>query len=95
MVAFHKRLPAVICTIGGNHANQLLQYLDFNIIRNNPKVFLGFSDITVLHNAIYKKAGLRTFYGSALMTEFGEYPDMYIFTKEYFIKAFIDGKLIT
>lgn len=88
-----KRVKAIICTIGGNHSNQLLKYLDFELIRNNSKIFLGYSDITVLHNAIYKKAGLRTFYGPCVISEFGEYPDMLPFTKSYFEKTLIEGVL--
>lgn len=86
-----KKVKAIICTIGGNHSNQLLKYLDFKLIRNNPKIFLGYSDITVLHNAIYKKAGLRTFYGPCIISEFGEYPDILPFTKSYFEKALTEG----
>lgn len=87
----NKKVKAIICTIGGNHSNQLLKYLDFELIRNNPKIFLGYSDITVLHNAIYKKAGLRTFYGPCIISEFGEYPDILSFTKNYFEKTLIEG----
>ncbi|MDO8729023.1 MAG: LD-carboxypeptidase, partial [bacterium] len=87
----NKKVKAIICTIGGNHSNQLLKYLDFKLIRNNPKIFLGYSDITVLHNAIYKKAGLRTFYGPCIISEFGEYPEMLPFTKNYFDKTLIEG----
>ncbi len=86
-----KKVKAIICTIGGNHSNQLLKYLDFELIRDNPKIFLGYSDITVLHNAIYKKAGLRTFYGPCIMTEFGEYPDISPFTKNGFVKTLMEG----
>lgn len=88
-----KRVKAIICTIGGNHSNQLLKHLDFKLIRNNPKIFLGYSDITVLHNAIYKKAGLRTFYGPCIIPEFGEHPDMLPFTKSYFEKTLVEGVL--
>lgn len=87
----NKKVKAIICAIGGDHSNQLLKYLDFKLIRNNPKIFLGYSDITVLHNAIYKKAGLRTFYGPCIISEFGEYPDILPFTKSYFEKTLIEG----
>jgi len=87
----NKKVKAIICAIGGNHSNQLLKYLDFKLIRNNPKIFLGYSDITVLHSAIYKKAGLRTFYGPCVISEFGEYPDILPFTKSYFEKSLMEG----
>jgi len=63
-------VKAIICTIGGNHANQLLKYLDFDLIRSNPKIFIGYSDITILHYAFAVKAGLRTFYGPCMVVGF-------------------------
>jgi len=88
-----KDVKAIICTIGGNHSNQLLKHLDWKLIKNNPKIFLGYSDITVLHHAILKKTGLITFYGPCLMTEFGEYPEMNIYNKKYVQKALIHGEI--
>lgn len=58
-----KNVKAVITTIGGYNSNQLLKYIDYEIIKNNPKIFCGFSDITALCCAIYKKTGLITYYG--------------------------------
>lgn len=80
-------VSAILCTIGGNHSNQLLKYLDFNLISSNPKIFIGYSDITVLHYAFAKKSSLRTFYGPCLLPEFGEYPEPLSYTVQYFIKA--------
>lgn len=71
---------AVITTIGGTESNELLPYLDFSIIRANPKIFAGFSDITMLHFAISYETGLRTFYGPGSLTEFGEAPAPLPFT---------------
>lgn len=56
-------VKAVLCTIGGFNSNELLPYIDWNIVKNNPKIFCGFSDITVLHQAIFAKTGLVTYYG--------------------------------
>ena len=64
----------VLCSIGGNHSNQLLPHLDFDLIAAHPKVFQGYSDITVLHWALLGRAGLATFYGPALVPEMGEVP---------------------
>lgn len=80
-------VSAIICTIGGNHSNQLLKYLDFDLIKNNPKIFLGYSDISVLHYAFMTKAQLRTFYGPCLMTQFGEHPKPLSYTLDLFSKA--------
>ena len=85
-----RNVKAIICTIGGNHSNQLIKYIDFEIIKNNPKIFLGYSDISVLHYAFLKKGNLQTYYGPCLMTQFGEYPNPLEYTYEYFKKALVD-----
>lgn len=86
-----ENVKAIICTIGGNHSNQLLMHLDWELIKKNPKIFLGYSDITVLHHAIYNKTGLVTFYGPSAIAELGEFPEINSYNLEYFKKALIDG----
>ena len=56
-------VKAILTVIGGFNSNQLVKHLDYDLIRNNPKIFMGFSDITALHTAIYAKTGLVTYYG--------------------------------
>lgn len=56
-------VKAVLTVIGGFNSNQLLKHIDYNLIQKNPKIFMGFSDITALHAAIYAKTGLITYYG--------------------------------
>ena len=56
-------VKAILAVIGGFNANQLLNYIDYDLIKKNPKIFCGFSDITALQNAIYHKAGLVTYSG--------------------------------
>ncbi len=51
----------VLCTMGGYNSNQLLDNLDYTLIKNNPKIFTGYSDITALSNAILAKTGLVTY----------------------------------
>lgn len=80
-------VKAIICSIWGNHSNQLLKHLDFNLIENNPKIFIGYSDITILHYALLKKANLQTFYWPCLISEFGEYPEMLKYSTHYFLEA--------
>ena len=58
-----KTVKAILTVIGGFNSNQLLKYLDYELIRNNPKIFCGYSDITALSNAILAKTGLQTYYG--------------------------------
>ena len=81
------KIKAIIAAIGGDHSCHLLPLLDYELISRFPKVFMGFSDITVLNVAIWKKTGMMTFNGPALLTDFAEYPHMLRYTKEYFIKA--------
>lgn len=56
-------VKGVMTVLGGFNSNQLLPYIDWQIIKNNPKVFCGFSDITVLNNAILAKTGLVNYSG--------------------------------
>lgn len=59
----NKSVKGIFCLVGGSSANRLLPLVDFNLIKKNPKVFVGFSDITTLLLAIHKKTGLVTFHG--------------------------------
>lgn len=61
-----KEVKAIICAAGGISATQIVDLIDYEIIKKNPKIFMGFSDITVLLLAIYKKTGLITFHGPNL-----------------------------
>ena len=58
-----KAVKAIVCTRGGSGAARLLPLLDYAVIRRNPKILLGYSDITALHCAIQAKTGLVTFHG--------------------------------
>lgn len=78
------KVKMVMCTIGGNNSNQLLKYIDYDLIKNNPKIFIGYSDITVLHYAIMSQSNLSTYCGPCAMTQFGEYPKILDYTLNYF-----------
>ncbi len=56
-------IQGIFCAAGGYGALQLLSQLDYELIRQNPKVFVGYSDITALLAAFYQKAGLVTYHG--------------------------------
>jgi len=58
---------AVFCARGGDSAPRLLGDIDYGLIRAHPKVFVGYSDITSLHLAFFKRAGLVTFHGPSLV----------------------------
>ena len=74
-------INAIFCAIGGDDTIRLLPYIDYEIIRKNPKVFMGYSDTTVNHFMMHK-AGLVSFYGPSIMCEFGEYVKMFDYTKQ-------------
>ncbi|MBN2051163.1 MAG: LD-carboxypeptidase [Spirochaetales bacterium] len=78
-------IDAIFVTQGGYGSARLLRYLDFDIIRENPKIFIGFSDITSIHLAILKKTGLVTFHGPG-MSRFNT-QDLTPYTEEQLFKA--------
>lgn len=84
------QVKAIICTIGGLSANELLPHLDYDLIRENPKIFVGYSDITLLHHALVTQCGLRTFYGPAVIPEFGEVPAPLEFTANHFFRTLVE-----
>ncbi len=63
-----KDIRAIFCARGGNRAMTMLEHLDFSLIGRNPKILLGFSDVTALLNAIHKETGQITFHGPVLHT---------------------------
>ncbi|MCX6748770.1 MAG: LD-carboxypeptidase [Candidatus Pacearchaeota archaeon] len=89
----NKEVKAIICSIGGNTINKTIRYLDFEKIKENPKIFIGYSDISVLHYALNKKCGFSTFYGPCAMTQFGEYPEPLGYTLKHFRKAVVEGQI--
>ena len=61
----NERVDAILTTIGGFNCNELLPYLDFDLIAQNSKIFCGYSDTTALLNAIYAKTSMQTYIGPA------------------------------
>jgi muramoyltetrapeptide carboxypeptidase len=68
-------VKAILCTIGGMNSNSLIPYLDFDLIKKNPKIFCGYSDITSLHLSINHYSNLATYYGPGLIPHWGDYPN--------------------
>lgn len=86
-----KSVKGIMTIIGGANSNQLLPYLDYNLIKSNPKIFCGFSDITALHGAINAKTGLVTYYGPHFSSLGMKHGCDYTF--EHWIKMLLtDGK---
>lgn len=87
-----KKVKAVFAVIGGFNCNQLFKYIDWNIIKNNPKILIGYSDTTALQNAIFTKTGLVTYSGPAWST-FGQKLH-FDYTLDYFKKCLMESGLI-
>ncbi len=66
-------VKAVISCVGGDDAIRTINLIDVDLLRENPKIFIGFSDATVIHFACLK-AGLRSYYGPHILTNFAETP---------------------
>ncbi|MGB9912210.1 MAG: S66 peptidase family protein [Candidatus Kapaibacteriota bacterium] len=74
MEMFHDDdVRAVFCIRGGYGSGQLLDKIDYSVIRNNPKIFLGYSDVTALHISFNRYAKLVTFHGPVLLSTFTRY----------------------
>lgn len=81
------RNPDVRCimaAIGGSNSNSLLPYLDYEGLRKDPKIIVGYSDVTALLLGIYAQTGLTTYYGPAVVASFGEFPPFVDETYTYF-----------
>ena len=81
------RNPDVKCimsAIGGMNSNSLLPYIDYAALKQNPKIIIGYSDVTALLLGIYAKTGLVTYYGPALVASFGEFPPFVDETYQFF-----------
>lgn len=70
-----KTIKGIFCAIGGNDSIRLLPYIDFDVIKKNPKIFMGYSDTTSNH-FMMRKAGLISFYGPTIMCEIADYVKM-------------------
>lgn len=86
----NKEVDCIMSAIGGMNSNSLLPYIDYESIKNNPKIFSGYSDVTAILLAIYAKTGITTFYGPAYVASFGEYSPYVDETYNYFIDL-VDG----
>jgi len=67
-----KKIDALLCARGGYGCIRILDKINFDIIKNNPKLFIGYSDITSLHVAINELAGLATIHGPMLTTSIAD-----------------------
>ena len=85
-----KSVKMIWCAKGGNNSNNTFDYIDYELIKENPKIICGFSDITSLTNVITLKTGLVTFSGTNFKTIATDETD-YSFKEA--LKRFVDGNL--
>jgi muramoyltetrapeptide carboxypeptidase len=81
-------VAAIFCSPGGYGAGRLLRLIDYDVIRKNPKIFIGFSDITAIHLAFQKMTDLVTFHGPAALSAGTE--SMTPYRYKYLMKALAD-----
>lgn len=82
------QVKAIFAIRGGYGSAHLLDLIDYDLIRKNPKILIGYSDITSLHLAIHKRTGLVTFHGPVILSAFTK------FTQDSFRKAIFETKPI-
>ncbi|OAS84730.1 MULTISPECIES: S66 family peptidase [Metabacillus] len=94
MTAFKdKSIKGIFANIGGEDSIRLLPYIDFNVIHENPKIFMGYSDVTISHLFCHK-AGISSFYGPAILVDFAENVEMDTYTIERVRRMFFSNEVI-
>jgi muramoyltetrapeptide carboxypeptidase LdcA involved in peptidoglycan recycling len=86
-------IKGIFATIGGDDSIRLLPFVDFSIIAQNPKIFMGYSDTTISH-LMCNQAGLVSFYGPSIMAEFAENGGMFPYMVESLRKTLFSSEVI-
>ena len=85
-----QEVKMIISSIGGHSAQQILENLNYDLIKENPKILVGYSDTTAILNAVSVKTGMVTYLGPAVMPQFGEFGGIDDYSWNYFRLAFMD-----
>ncbi len=85
-------VKAIICSNGGYGTGRIAADLDYDLIRRNPKIFWGYSDITFLHTSIRQKSGLVTFHGPMLSSDIGK--ETWSDVSAHFISQLFNNKAV-
>lgn len=80
-------IKGIFNAIGGDDSIRLWPYVELDVIRQNPKIFTGFSDTTSVH-MMMAKAGVSSYYGASLMNNWSEYVEINPYTRDIFDKIF-------
>jgi muramoyltetrapeptide carboxypeptidase LdcA involved in peptidoglycan recycling len=86
-------IRGIFATIGGEDSIRLLPFIDYDVIRHHPKIFLGYSDTTISHLICYK-AGLVSFYGPCIMVEFAENCGMFPYVVQSLRRTLFSSNII-
>jgi muramoyltetrapeptide carboxypeptidase LdcA involved in peptidoglycan recycling len=86
-------IKGIFSCIGGDDSIRILPYIDFDVIRENPKIFMGYSDSTITHY-ICLKAGISSFYGPAILVDFAENVAMSPYTIQWINKVLFEDRVI-
>lgn len=87
---YNPEVKCIMSTIGGNNSNSLLPYIDYDFLKENPKIIIGYSDVTAILLGIYAKTGLVTYYGPAMVSSFGEFDPLVSETFKYFADLLVE-----
>lgn len=79
-------IKAILLNQGGDDAIRIMPYIDFDVIANNPKIFMGFSDATTIHFMFYK-SGISSFYGPNVLTTLSEPVLLHDYTSKWINRA--------
>lgn len=89
----NKDIHAIICCIGGNDSIKLIPYIEPKSISQNPKIFIGYSDVMNLHLLCYH-CGLSSFYGDNLLNPIADQSGWHEYSKKWFVKALFEASPI-
>lgn len=89
----NKNVNAIIANIGGNDSIKVIPFIQSSAIKNNPKIFIGYSDVINIHLLCYK-TGLSTFYGHNLLPTIAEAQGFHPYSEKWFRKILFDSSLI-
>lgn len=87
----NKDVKGIFTMIGGDDSIRLIPYINYEIIKSNPKIFIGYSDTTVTNLILYK-AGLISYYGPAILSEIAENGKMHDYTKKHLEDTLFNNK---
>jgi muramoyltetrapeptide carboxypeptidase LdcA involved in peptidoglycan recycling len=86
-------IKGIIANMGGDDCYRILPYIDYDVIRDNPKIMLGYSDISTLHN-VFTSAGVSSFYGPNILTPIAQPGELDDYTKNWIEKVLFSNDII-